>query len=137
MDLNKSIEQSARKVFKVFFNSRLYTTKVIPHEGEVLGIDLMMHCGGDKRFSIYMDRKTLAKVREKLGQSAPDDGSADYDIMGEMANIIVGNAVDAADSQVNICPPERSAGFSDRGIARAIHFGSKIGGVSISLVDIH
>lgn len=136
--LQRSLEKSARKVFRIFFGSRLYLKRDIPAgmDGDMIGVDMMMEFNGKKRISLFMERETVSSVRETLGAAAGEGNDADYDLIGEMANIITGNALGGGSGEVSISPPERSSGVNSGSVVAALNFSSKIGGFYITIEDM-
>ncbi|TAL29313.1 MAG: hypothetical protein EPN93_21610 [Spirochaetes bacterium] len=109
-DLNHELEKSARRVFKLFFGSRLHKQR--GDRGicmsECLGVDITMDFHGRKRLSLIVDRSTVESMKERLGARDNYGADADYDIIGEMANIIAGSAVSARDGEVCLSVPRRA-----------------------------
>lgn len=134
-DFEKNIEKSTRKVFKLFFGSRLYMRRgdAEPVGDNVIGVNMMMDVHGSKRLSLYMDKRTIASLKERLGATGGAD--VDYDLIGEMANMIAGNAICFTDASARISPPEKAAvGMCD--IVDAMKFTSKLGRFAIAIQDM-
>ena len=134
--LDHDIERSARKVFKLFFGSRLYLKK----ESDILsddlvGVDMKMSYHGDKRISFYMERRMLESLKEHMGAVSGNQGEVDYDFMGEMANIIAGNALTGRDDDACIHPPERAHVVNDSPLANRLVFSSRMGRFCIAIED--
>lgn len=131
--LDHDIERSARKVFRMFFGSRLYLKKGAgTFDGDVIGVDMKMSCHGDKIMSLHMERRMLDSLKEHMG-AKENGGEVDYDFVGEMANMIAGNALTAYDDTATIHPPERAHALSDRPMANRKIFSSRMGRFCISI----
>ncbi len=134
--LDHDIARSARKVFKLFFASRLYLKKesdIIADD--LVGVDMRMSYHGDKILSFYMERRMLESLKEHMGAAAGEQGEIDYDFMGEMANIIAGNALTGCDDEACIHPPEKAQAVNDRTLANRLVFSSRMGRFCISIED--
>jgi hypothetical protein len=137
--LTRDIEKSTRRVYRLFFGSRLFLKRegVMHADGDLVGVDMKMRYHGDKRLSFYVDRKTLHSLKERLGGPAgTNDENIDHDILGEMANIITGNAVSGGDDTAHIDPPERTPGSLRHGAAHMLNFSSKLGRLYIAIEDM-
>jgi len=132
--LDHDIERSARKVFKLFFGSRLYLKK----KGDIItddlvGVDMRMSYHGDKIISFFMERRMLESLKEYMGAASGERGEIDYDFMGEMANIIAGNALTGCDETTCIHPPERAKAVNKNHFANKRVFSSRLGRFCISI----
>jgi hypothetical protein len=109
-DFNHELEKSARRVFKLFFGSRLHKERKADglRLEECLGVDLTVNYEGQKRLSLIVDRKTVESMKERLGAREQVGEDTDYDILGEMANIIAGSAVSYGDGEVYMTAPRRA-----------------------------
>lgn len=133
--LDHDIERSARKVFRLFFGSRLYVKKEADtFEGDVIGVDMKMTYHGDKIMSLHMERRMLDSLKEHMGASQ-SGGEVDYDFVGEMANMIAGNALTACDDTACIHPPEKARALSERPRVNRKIFSSRMGRFCISIGD--
>ncbi|HSV96202.1 MAG TPA: chemotaxis protein CheX [Spirochaetota bacterium] len=134
--LDHEIVRSARKVFKLFFGSRLYLKKesdIIADD--LVGVDMRMSYHGDKIFSFYMERRMLDSLKERMGAVSGEQGELDYDFMGEMANIIAGNALTGCGETTRIHPPEKANVDTESPFANRLVFSSRMGRFCISIGD--
>ena len=136
MELQQALEKSARKVFKIFFGSRIYK-KTLPMSGDrdVLGVDMLVECEGPKRMSLFMERDTVRHVMGRLtdNNDAKNDQMA-YDIISEMANIIAGTALSSCQHHGGLSVPVRSAHRHAGG--SKLSFAARMGCFSIYLADL-
>lgn len=134
-EFQNEIERAARRVFRLFFGSRLYRRKRPGEKGRnFIGVEMQVQYQGDKRLSIFMEREGVASIGEILG-AGRDSGCAGHDILGEMANIIAGSALRADSGEANISPPERAEDPGDRSLACALQFSSKMGMLCIAVEE--
>lgn len=131
------IERSARKVFRLFLGSRLYRMKNCspPEDEGFIGVDMEMQCNGRRRLSFYMDRKIIATLRERLGDSRGDE-TLDHDIIGEMANIITGSALPGGCDDIRLSPPEKGRSHAMLSDGDVLHFSSRMGQVYIAVEEL-
>jgi len=137
-NLRSDLEKSTRRVFKIFFGSRLYLRKNGPVKNgvDMVGVDMTMDFNGKKRISLFMDRSTVLSVRETMGAGTADDPEKDYDIIGEMANIIAGNALSRNAEGISLSPPGRSDGPGNGILLTSLDFSSKAGAIRITVEDL-
>lgn len=89
-----SIEDSLRKIFRIFFDSRLYTrTNISVDTNDYIAVNLPMDCEGRKVVSLYVERVAALKAVRKLADVEQGGDDMLYDVVGEMANIVAGNAL--------------------------------------------
>ncbi len=134
-DLNHELEKSARRVFKLFFGSRLHKERRARgfRIEECLGVDLTVNYEGQKRLSLIVDRKTVESMKERLGAREQIGEDTDYDILGEMANIIAGSAVSLGEGEVFMTAPRRAClDESDLSLA-VMRFTSPMGRLAIAV----
>ena len=133
--LDHDIERSARKVFRLFFGSRLYLRKKPGSlQGDLVGVDMRMSYHGDRVLSLHMERRMLDSLKERMGATG-GNGEVDYDFVGEMANIIAGGALTACDEAASIHPPERASVLTDGPHVNRKVFSSRMGRFCISIGD--
>ena len=95
-----NIEKSLRKIFRLFFSSRLYTrTDIAVNTGDYIAVDLPMDCGGRKVVSLYVERIAALNAARKLADVEEGNDRALYDVVGEMANIVAGNVLSEQDDE--------------------------------------
>jgi len=89
-----SIEDSLRKIFRIFFDSRLYTrTNISVDTNDYIAVNLPMDFEGRKVVSLYVERVAALKAASKLADVEQGGDDMLYDVVGEMANIVAGNAL--------------------------------------------
>ncbi len=112
-----SIEDSLRKIFRIFFDSRLYTKTNIPiNTDDYIAVNLPMDFDGRKVVSLYVERVAALKAASKLADVEGGGDDILYDVVGEMANIVAGNALShQEDENAKIYSPvplrQMNAGF--------------------------
>lgn len=136
-NLEKDIERSARKVFRLFFESKLHliNKRIMDDKNDFLGVDLRMSYNGNKKISLYMDKSTINMVKERLaGPDGFPGKDADYVIMSELANMIAGSAIKSDDSEAYFYPPRRSDWINSVN-EKTLNFSSNLGRIAISIQD--
>jgi len=134
-EFQNEIERAARRVFRLFFGSRLYRRRRPARGGgNFIGVEMQVRYRGDKRLSIFMEERAVASIGKILAAGG-DAGCAGHDILGEMANIIAGSALRADSGEANISPPERAEDPGDRSLACALQFSSRIGTLCIAVEE--
>ncbi len=138
-NLTRDIEKSTRRVYRLFFGSRLYLRReeAAAMDDDLVGVDLRMLYHGDKKLSFYVDRRTIESLREKLGDPRGSGGeNVDHDIIGEMANIIAGNAICGEGGDAQIFPPEKTPPVINVRAQHMLNFSSKMGRLCIAIEEM-
>lgn len=135
-DFKKNIEKSARKIFRIFLKSRLYSKTRASSADELLCVELPIFCGGRKKMSLFMEKNTIGSIAQKLS-GGPNSNSKEvsYKVLGEMAYMIAGSALCRERSGVRISSPKRAksrAGLKNN----TMNFSSKYGRFGIVLEDM-
>jgi hypothetical protein len=136
-NLEKDIEKSARKVFRLFFESKLHLIKrrVLDDKKDLLGVDLRMFYDGNKKISLYMDKSTVNLVKERLaGPDGFSGNDADYVIMNELANMIAGSAIKSDNGEAYFYSPKISD-WSNSVNDITLNFSSDLGRIAISIQE--
>ncbi|MBN2042089.1 MAG: hypothetical protein JW864_18785 [Spirochaetes bacterium] len=117
----KDFEKSAKRIFKLFFNSNIEIQNKSFENTSQWGVDLPIEFNGKKKFTLYLEENTLKGVIKHLtGNENLNNNPAIYDIIGEIAKMIAGNTIgDISDSYTmhhpvpvtNIKNAAKSAGF--------------------------
>lgn len=133
--LNRDIERSARKIFKLFFGSRLYLNKSCKScSARLWGVDLLMNFNGKKRFSIRLEENTLKAIMKRLtGDDNLYRRTIAYGIIGEMASIIAMNAFSDFCDNIVLDPVRLENRSMD---IDALMFSSSLGRFAIAIEDI-
>jgi CheY-specific phosphatase CheX len=133
--MNKGIEKSARKVFRLFLGSRLYMRKKhVKPAADVFGVDIMIDFNGRKKMSLFMDRKAVNSVMEKFtGGADPSRDDLAFDVVSEMANMIAGGFITSSSQDAILHAPSRSDHGCD--FERSLNFSSGIGRMSICIEE--
>lgn len=137
-NLVKDIENSVRKIFKLFFKSSLYLRKNTENDClDLWGVDIMMDIHGRKRMSLLLEQETMKSVIEQLtGNDDIENDNVAYDIIGEMASIIVGNAFNDNYEDIEIYGPTRSKNVNIYTGTEALMFSSRLGRFAIAFEEI-
>lgn len=136
MDFQKKIEKAARKTFKILFSSRLYMQKKhsIQMNG-LLGVDLDVSCDGTKKMSLYMEKKTVESImKEPIDPKESSSTDSAYDIIGELANMIAGNALPDRED-VYISGPKRKNIHRGYESGNSMNFSCPMGKFAIVIED--
>ena len=90
----KDFEKSAKKIFKLFFNSNIQIKNNHIEKYSQWGVDLPIE------LTLFLEENTLKGVIKHLtGEENLNNSSAIYDIIGEIAKMIAGNTIgDISDS---------------------------------------
>ena len=137
-NLQKDIEKSTRKIFKLYFGSRLYLGRKKKNiEEDLLGVDLTMNVDGNKRLSLFMEKDTIKSVKDRLlgDRQTGQREDVTYDILGEMASMILGYALKDNEEDIDISAPIRSTVLSSDDI-NTLYFSSTLGKFAIAIEDI-
>ncbi|MDY6968407.1 MAG: hypothetical protein SVR08_07120 [Spirochaetota bacterium] len=137
-NLQKDIEKAARKIFKLFFGSRLYLgIKKKNIKEDLLGVDLTLNVDGNKRLSFFMEKSTLRSVKNRLFGDREKEQWEDvsYDILGEMASMILGYALKDNKEDIDISGPIKSTVLSSHDM-NTLYFSSAMGKFAIAIEDI-
>lgn len=96
----KDFEKSAKKIFKLFFNSNIQIKNNHLDSNSGWGVDLPIDFLGKKKLSLYLEESTLKTVIKHLtGEENLNDSTEIYNIIGEIARMIAGNTIgDISDS---------------------------------------
>jgi hypothetical protein len=136
-ELQKSIERSARLIFKHFFKSRLYLRKDRKdYVDDFMGVNMQVRCKGDKRISLLMEKNTAMAIMESLSEECDPSGEdVAYDIISEMANMITGSAISRCTDESTISSPKRLKNIPESG-NNYMNFTSRIGRFSIVIENL-
>ena len=136
--LYKEIEESAKRIFRLFFRNRLYLKKNGENiNNELIGVNLILNYKGNKKLSLYLEKRTIKSVMERLleySDISPEDEVA-YDIMGEMASMIVGNALDGSFENIERSNPITSDTLRSLD-TNTLYFSSSLGRLAITIEEI-
>jgi len=136
-NLWKEIERSARTIFRIFFDSKLYIKKVENNSiDNFYGVDLHMDFHGHKKMSLLLEEDTVKSILKKLtGNDNLDTKKIAYDIIGEMASIIACGALADIPEKVFISNPEKT--YDNKAIqSHVLTFSSNLGKFAITLQDV-
>ncbi len=130
------IEKSTRTIFRIFFDSKLYKSRVAGNNNRNLkGVNLLMDFNGPKRFSILFEEDTVKSVMEKLiGEDVLFEEGIAFDVLREMASIIACGAYKEDYIGINISNPVIS--YDLKSIEGAVNFSSKLGKFAIAIEDV-
>ena len=136
-ELQKSIERSARLIFKHFFKSRLYLRKKRrDYSRDFMGVDMQVSCMGNMRISLLLEKDTARAITETLGgECDPSQEDITYDIIGEMANMITGSAIIRCTDESSMSAPKRLKNPPPEE-NNSMNFSSRIGKFSIVIESI-
>jgi hypothetical protein len=108
---NMDFEKSAKEIFRLFFKS---TVKVKNDDTPALspwGVDLLMEYGGTKKLSLYLEENTMKSVVKRItGMEGLQNRIVVYEILGELACLIAGNALGESAEDCTFHHPVRSMG---------------------------
>ena len=137
-NLQRDMEKSARRVFKLFFGSRLYLKKrYTNYDNDIVGVVMILKYKGRKKISFYMEHNTIRTILKRLtGQSKITAKSTLIDVVGEMANMITGSAVSTYGDGMSISVPKKLKRSVSIDLQNAMNFSSRLGRFSISIVDM-
>ncbi|MDY6935006.1 MAG: hypothetical protein SVZ03_12400 [Spirochaetota bacterium] len=137
-ELHNNIEKSTRKIFRIFFGSKLYKKKKWESlSNDLLGVDLYLNYNGNKRLYLYLEDETINSIMDSLlidKDIQPSDKVAS-DIIREMACLITGNAVEDECEELRISTPSRFQNIKPIN-ENTLNFSSKLGNLSIGIEDI-
>ena len=90
--VEKSIEHATRKVFQLFLKSKIQRKKKISlSPKDYIGVDVSL-TENDTRMALFMGKDTLNMVKRTLAESQKIEKNQEYEIIGEMVQLIAGNA---------------------------------------------
>ena len=135
-ELSRRIEKSSRKVFRLFFGSRLYRRRGAAGFGEsCMGVKLDLNCNGPKRFTLIVEGEAIRGIMGRLMIAESSTEETAYEVLGEMANIIAGNALSSFPGDVSLSSPNRISDCG-RDASEVLSFSSGVGRFSIGLEDL-
>lgn len=136
-ELQKSIERSARLIFKHFFKSRLYLRKNrSDYSNDFMGVNMQVNCMGNMIISLLVEKNTARAITETLGgECDPSREDIAYDIIGEMANMITGSAISRCTDESTMSAPKRLEN-PPPAENNSMNFSSKIGRFSIVIESL-
>ncbi|MFH0976888.1 MAG: hypothetical protein V1874_13990 [Spirochaetota bacterium] len=130
--LTHDIEKSVRTIFRLFFNTNVQLKNNNVYKYSPWGVDIIMDCGGVKKLSLFMDESTLKSVMKQLtGEDNIQNSALAYNVIGEIARFIAGNAAGEKHENFTIYKPVPSQGI--RHSEHSQIFSSGLGEFAISL----
>jgi len=134
----KNIEKSARKIFWLFFRSKLYLRKMNnDFSDDVVGVEVLMNYNGSKKLTLYLEKSTIKSIVHKIvdGDDAMPRDNIVYDVIGEMASMIAGNAFSDNCKNIDISLPKKS-NYHNSPNGSTLMFTSEFGKFNISLEEV-
>jgi hypothetical protein len=105
--LNTDLKKSAKKIFKLFFNSKIQVKN--NNKNTPWGVDLDIEYNGKKKLSLFLEENTLKSVIKHItGSNDLHNQFVVYDIIGEIARMIAGSAIGERSDNYSLCQPVKA-----------------------------